>query len=296
MLRTAFLVGAAVLALGTACPARAQTLYHCVPEEPRAMAPDRLVSVEITLRLNGEFASVVYRAANGAAYDRGEQYETTNSQDATGQHYWGGTLRANPNVAMVGSFSRKGDRLVYFETILDKLQGGKAVSQVTSICQPIVAEAPPPRAPAPEPTSPPSPRERCEQYYGKAECDHAVAPQPSSAYAPTPQSTTPTSPAEDALLLYPASEGRALYTYIDIGPWPQRMLVDTGSTGLTVNESLAQRLLARGLAHEGPQGIATLADGSQREQQSVIIDTVTIGSHVLHDVLAGVSPDGSPCC
>jgi predicted aspartyl protease len=48
------------------------------------------------------------------------------------------------------------------------------------------------------------------------------------------------------------------------------------------------------LAHEGPQGIATLADGPQREQQSVIVDTVTIGSHVLHDVLAGVSPDGSP--
>jgi clan AA aspartic protease (TIGR02281 family) len=71
------------------------------------------------------------------------------------------------------------------------------------------------------------------------------------------------------------------------------MLVDTGSTGLTVNESLAQRLLARGLAHEGPQGIAMLADGSQREFQSVIIDTVTIGSHVLHDVHAGVSPDGS---
>jgi len=149
--------------------------------------------------------------------------------------------------------------------------------------------------PAPEPIT--APRERCEQYYGTAACDHAVAPQPSSppetAYAPTLQSTTPTSPAEDALLLYPASEGRALYTYIDIGPWPQRMLVDTGSTRLTVNESLAQRLLARGLAHEGPQGIATLADGSQREQQSVIIGTVTIGSHVLHGVLAGVSPDGS---
>jgi hypothetical protein len=52
--------------------------------------------------------------------------------------------------------------------------------------------------------------ERCEQYYGKAACDHAVAPQPSSAYAPTPQSTTQQAWAEDALLLYPASEGRAL--------------------------------------------------------------------------------------
>jgi hypothetical protein len=44
MLRTAFLIGAAVLALGTACPARAQTVYRCVPDEQRVTAPDRLVS------------------------------------------------------------------------------------------------------------------------------------------------------------------------------------------------------------------------------------------------------------
>ena len=148
MLRTAFLTGAAVLALGAAYPARAQTLYRCVPDEQRVMAPDRLVSVEITLKPNGEFASIVYRAANGAVYDRAKQYEATSSQDRTGQHYWAGTLRANPNVAMVGSLNRIGDRLVYFETIHDKLQGGKVVSQVTSSCEPIVAEATPPPASA----------------------------------------------------------------------------------------------------------------------------------------------------
>jgi hypothetical protein len=46
--------------------------------EQRVTAPDRLVSVDITLTPNGEFASIVYRAANGAAYDRGKG---TNSQD-----------------------------------------------------------------------------------------------------------------------------------------------------------------------------------------------------------------------
>ena len=147
MLRTALLVGAAVLAIGAACPAHAQTLYRCVPDEQRVTAPDRLVSVEITLKPNGEFASIVYRAANGAAYDRGKQYDGTNSQDGTGQHYWAGTLRANPNVAIVGSFYRRGDRLVYFETIHDKLRGGKVVAQVTSSCEPIAAEATPPPAP-----------------------------------------------------------------------------------------------------------------------------------------------------
>jgi hypothetical protein len=160
MFRTALMVGGALLAIGTVLPVRAQTLYRCVPDETRVTAPDRLVSVEITLRPNGEFASVLYRAANGAAYDRGKQYETRNSRDATGQLYWVGTLRANPNVAMVGSLNRKGDdRLVYFETIHDKLQGGKVVSQVTSICEAIVAEATPPQTPAarPPPVSFPDP-------------------------------------------------------------------------------------------------------------------------------------------
>ncbi len=150
MLRTAFLVGAAVLALGKACPALADTVYYCVPNEQRATAPDRLVSVEITIKPNGEFASVVYRAANGAAYSRGQQYEATSRQDGT-EHYWTGTLRANPNVGMVGAFYRVDGRLVYHETIHDKLQADKIVAHVTSICDgghPIVADAQPPPAPA----------------------------------------------------------------------------------------------------------------------------------------------------
>jgi hypothetical protein len=125
MLRIAVLAGTAVLAIGTACPICAQTVYQCVPDEPRAAAPDRLVSVEITLKPNGEFASVVYRAANGAAYDRSKQYETENRQDKSGKHYWIGTLLVNRNVAMVGSFYRLGNRLIYIETVHDKLQRGK---------------------------------------------------------------------------------------------------------------------------------------------------------------------------
>ena len=155
MLRIAVLAGTAVLAIGTACPICAQTVYQCVPDEPRAAAPDRLVSVEITLKPNGEFASVVYRAANGAAYDRSKQYETENHQDESGKYYWSGTLRMNRNVGMVGSIYQLGNRLIYIETVHDKQQRGKVVSQVKSICggQPIAAEAVPSQAPAaPSPT------------------------------------------------------------------------------------------------------------------------------------------------
>ena len=108
------------------------------------------MSVEITLKPNGEFASVVYRAANGAAYDRSKQYETENHQDESGKYYWSGRLRMNRNVGMVGSIYQLGNRLIYIETVHDKQQRGKVVSQVKSICggQPIAAEAVPPQAPA----------------------------------------------------------------------------------------------------------------------------------------------------
>jgi hypothetical protein len=133
MIRIAFLLGGAVLALGLACPARAQTLYSCVLDG-QVVAPDQRVSFEIAITPNGEFGSIILRAANGAAYDRGEQFDEQNRQDGNGQHFWTGTLRTNPNVAMVGSLSRKGDRLVYSETISDTVLGNV---KITSTCKPI---------------------------------------------------------------------------------------------------------------------------------------------------------------
>src|SRR5271169_4629688 len=45
------------------------------------------------------------------------KFDEQNRQDGNGQRYWTGTLRTNPNVTLVGSLSRKGDQLVYSETI-----------------------------------------------------------------------------------------------------------------------------------------------------------------------------------
>jgi hypothetical protein len=159
MLRIGLLVLAIALAFGAAYPASAETVYYCVPEEQRASAPDRLVSVEIVLRPDGAFASVVYKAANGAAYERAKQYEATSRQDGP-EHYWSGTLRANRNVGIVGSLYNVDGRLVYHETIHDKLHAEKIVARVTSICDsghPMVAESPPvqtPAAPAPSASLP----------------------------------------------------------------------------------------------------------------------------------------------
>ena len=132
MIRIAFFIGTRFLHSGSAWPAGAQTLYHCVLDGQVA-APDQLVSVEIAIKPNGEFASIIYKA-NGTAYDRGKQYDWKNSQDGNGQHYWTGTLRTNPDVVISGSLSRKGNRLVHSETISDKVLG---TDQIISSCKPI---------------------------------------------------------------------------------------------------------------------------------------------------------------
>jgi hypothetical protein len=101
----------------------------------QVVAPDQRVSFEIAITPNGEFGSIIFRAANGAAYDRGEQFDEQNRQDGKGQHYWTGTLRTNPDVTIVGSLSRNDDRLVYSETISDTVVGKV---QITSTCKAIV--------------------------------------------------------------------------------------------------------------------------------------------------------------
>ena len=111
----------------------AETTLYCVPNEPRVAAPDRLVSVEVNLRTNGNFASVVYRAANGASYDRSQQYYAENTL-RDGKIYWIGTLRIRHNIGMVGSLYRDNGQLFYEETVHDYLQGGKVVSEIVSVC------------------------------------------------------------------------------------------------------------------------------------------------------------------
>ncbi len=166
MLRSTFLAGLAAIAFATASRSQAaDTVYDCVPDEPRVTAPDRLVSVEIRLKPNGTFVSVVYRTANGTLIDRSTQYETINGEEGNFR-YWVGRLRNNPNTGIMGSFQRNRGQLYYFETIHDNLQGGKTVAQVISVCDgghldyaevaPPPAQVAPPPIPAPQPAPSPT--------------------------------------------------------------------------------------------------------------------------------------------
>ena len=70
-------------------------------------------------------------------------------------------------------------------------------------------------------------------------------------------------------------------------------MIDTGCNYMTVTESVAKELLANHEAAETEGGDAILSDGSSKHERRIIIRTVTIGGHAIHDVVAGVNPDGA---
>jgi clan AA aspartic protease (TIGR02281 family) len=82
-----------------------------------------------------------------------------------------------------------------------------------------------------------------------------------------------------------------IFTNISIGGVTVEATVDTGAGSLTMPLSLAQQLVAKGEADEGGVTAGSLADGSQAVAGVVFVHSVTIGSHVVHNVTAMVMPD-----
>jgi clan AA aspartic protease (TIGR02281 family) len=71
------------------------------------------------------------------------------------------------------------------------------------------------------------------------------------------------------------------------------MLVDTGCTNMSVTQNIADQLLASGQARRGEDVQSTIADGSTHTEASIVINSMTIGGHVLSNVPAAVAPNGA---
>jgi predicted aspartyl protease len=69
--------------------------------------------------------------------------------------------------------------------------------------------------------------------------------------------------------------------------------VDSGCTDMTVNENIANKLVASDEASDLGTGDVTLADGSVKSMRHIRIATVTIGGHSVYGVTAMVVPDGT---
>ncbi len=113
-----------------------------------------------------------------------------------------------------------------------------------------------------------------------------------STLSQTPQPAQPSITA-NSIPIYPSRDGRSVRIDVELGSVTKRMLIDTGASGVSIPESVADRLLVQREAVEAESAIVTLANGSEERQRGVRILSISIGGHVLHDVYANVGPDSS---
>jgi len=134
----AFSIGAAAVGLATAGNGYS---LRCVPQETRT-APDRLVELDIHLLDNGAFDRITYFAANGASYDRTQQYNGIAYHDEQSGFFWRGKLRSNPNVEIVGQFVNYDGRLHYTESIRNVTKSPADTTLIVSDCGSYAPAAP----------------------------------------------------------------------------------------------------------------------------------------------------------
>jgi clan AA aspartic protease (TIGR02281 family) len=69
------------------------------------------------------------------------------------------------------------------------------------------------------------------------------------------------------------------------------MLVDTGATNGSLPTEFADQLIRDGAATESEQEPFKMANGAIETGRTVIVNTVMIGNHAIHDVRFGVGGD-----
>jgi predicted aspartyl protease len=197
--------------------------------------------------------------ADGRTIDRSIQY---NMVDTSGPSLsWSGWSLQNRDLWMNGELVlQAGGRGVYSETLHDAKRGA------------IVMHA----------------QATCARYDTPAPVV-ASTPEPLPAF--TPIVRAPTSSTIDEV---PITFGKGgAYVAVSIGNMPATMLVDTGATGMTVSETIANWLVANGQATNGKTDHATLAGGVQKDFRGIDIGSVSFGGHVVRNVHASVVPDGA---
>jgi clan AA aspartic protease (TIGR02281 family) len=124
---------------------------------------------------------------------------------------------------------------------------------------------------------------------GTGQCARRAVVAPTT---PAPTQQAPRSSGDSIALQ--TQDGRAFYLNVFVGgAGNQRFLLDTGATNMSINESLADNLVQSGYARDSGSTNIMLADGSTRPIRVIVIKTLVIGNHTLHNIAAGTAPDGA---
>ena len=221
--------------------------------------------------------SVIHYLADSTVVARETQYSIADASQGTGATKWVGNLNRNHDLHMVGQLTidKQSDGLVYEEFLYDRGHSDQLILHSQANCKRATTTV----------------AQSAKQEPPSAAQPPAVSP--TAAPPALQRSALASMPLGNSVPIYFERDGRAVFVDVILGSQPAHMLIDTGATDVTVSESLAQALLSRGEADEGPSAQVQLADGSTTTTRNISVHTFKIGDNVLRDVSAGVTPDGT---
>jgi clan AA aspartic protease (TIGR02281 family) len=110
-----------------------------------------------------------------------------------------------------------------------------------------------------------------------------------TAQAPAPAPTYAAPPTRDDV---PVLVGHnTVEAMVIVGGRSLDMLVDTGATNGSLPTEFADQLIRDGAATESEQEPFKMANGAIKTGRTIIVNTVMIGNHTIHDIRFGVGGD-----
>lgn len=246
---------AAAALLCSASAAHASYLCGSPNQIVGANGTNPVVSTEFGIDATSKQWWVNHKLADGTLIRRGEQYDMNQftNKDRFG---WQGQLHRNRDLWMFGEVSSRNggyDDVWYTETIYDHGHGDAVVMRSQATCT-------------------------------------VERPQQSAPVVASGPAAVPLSGGSSLPLMF---KGASAYASISLGTMPVIALIDTGSTGMTVTQKIADWLVSNGQATTTVSQQMVLADGSKQEFNHIVISSVTIAGHELRNIEASIMPDSA---
>jgi clan AA aspartic protease (TIGR02281 family) len=218
--------------------------------------------------------SIGYMMRDKRFLSRNDQYFLT---DVPGKGIeWQGQLKRNRSLRMIGELRYEPNdqsRFYYYEWIYDDAHGSAMVVNTKATCARV--------------------------YDFKSFKAYAAVPYPNAGRAPAPvPAPAPSAPArnwvgEDSVEIYPTANYMAALVDVRLGSRPTRMMIDTGANIMSLTQDIAEELVRNGDAQWSQKHRFEMADGTSKEEWTININRIAVGRHVLNNVQASVTANGS---
>jgi hypothetical protein len=264
------LAGAALLAV--AGFAKAEDFHQSLPIYLVCTASDGY-RVWVAVKDDGWHVGFELRPS-GHAFRQKQYWMSAGTVGPDGQMGWSGTYRPDPQVRMVGKLFHDANDQSHFTYQETQWRPGGQVLVTKNNCYRVtdyVSMTPWTSAP------------------------YRVAAAPAPEFPPSHRPATPAPGASDysrnsVAISY---DRGAAWVQVGMGSGSLRMLLDTGASSSSLPFDVADELVKAGQAHIIGKAHFTMADGHEQEEYVIVIDRVSIGSHVISNIKASVSPNGA---